>query len=146
MNGYLDFDLMKKYPNKYNLTPKNIKTVKVLDWDRLKEYTSDYTKGHNQFCCHLEGCEKEGQPFNNKNEFWIGFFVDGEVACYFTTLFAIFHKKNESPYSLYSDYYNFEKFYSIKSIKNPYDMQVQVNAIKYLNMLIDEKIISPPNE
>lgn len=36
MNGYLDFDLMKKYPNKYNLTPKNIKTVKVLDWDSLK--------------------------------------------------------------------------------------------------------------
>lgn len=38
MNSYLDFDLMKKYPNKYNLTPKNIKTVKVLDWDRLKEH------------------------------------------------------------------------------------------------------------
>lgn len=36
MNGYLDFELMKKYPNKYNLTPKNMKTVKVLDWDRLK--------------------------------------------------------------------------------------------------------------
>lgn len=143
MNSYLDFDLMKKYPNKYNLTPKNIKTIKVLDWDRLKEYTSDYTKRHNQFCCHLEGCEREGQPFNNKNEFWIGFFVDGEVVCYFTTLFTDFCKNN---YFSYSDYYNFEKFYSIKSIKNPYDMQVQVNAIKYLNMLIDEKIISPPNE
>lgn len=143
MNSYLDFDLMKKYPNKYNLTPKNIKTVKVLDWDRLKEHTSDYTKMHNQFCCHLEGCEKEGQPFNNKNEFWIGFFVDGEVVCYFTTLFTDFCKYN---YFSYRDYYNFEKFYSIKSIENPYNMQVQVNAIKYLNMLIDKKIISPPNE
>lgn len=74
MNGYLDFDLIKKYPNKYNLTPKNISTVKVLDWDRLKEHTSDYTKGY-QFCSHFEGCEKEGQPFNNKNLFWIGFFL-----------------------------------------------------------------------
>lgn len=143
MNRYLDYGLMKKYPNKYNLTPKNIKTIKVLDWDRLKEHTSDYTKGHNQFCCHLEGCEKEGQPFNNKNQFWIGFFVDGEVVCYFTTLFTNFCKNN---YFSYSDYYKFEKFYSIKGIENPYNMQVQVNAIKYLNMLIDKKIISPPNE
>lgn len=143
MNGYLDFDLMKKYPNKYNLTPKNIKTIKVLDWDRLKEHTSDYTKRDNPFCCHTEGCQKEKQPYNNKNEFWIGFFVDGEVAYYFTTLFTDFCKNN---YFSYGDYYNFEKFYSIKSIENPDDMQVQVNAIKYLNMLIDEKIISPPNE
>lgn len=142
MNGYLDFDLIKKYPNKYNLTPKNIKTVKVLDWDRLKEHTSDYTKGY-QFCSHLEGCEKEGQPFNNKNLFCIDFFVNGEVDCDFTTLFT-----DSCKYSSFSyrDYYNFEKFYSIKSIENPYNMQVQVNAIKYLNMLIDEKIISPPSK
>lgn len=142
MNSYLDFDLMKKYPNKYNLTPKNISTIKVLDWDRLKEHTSDYTKKY-QFCSHLEGCEKEGQPFNNKNLFWIGFFVNGEVDCDFTTLFT-----DSCKYSSFSyrDYYNFEKFYSIKSIENPYNMQVQANAIKYLNMLIDEKIISPPNE
>lgn len=146
MNGYLDFDLMKKYPNKYNLTPKNIKTVKVLDWDRLKEHTwnARYNKSNDNLCwCHFEGCQKEGQPYNNKNEFWIGFFVDGEVDYYFTTLFTDFCKYN---YFSYRDYYNFEKFYSIKSIENPYNMQMQVNTIKYLNMLIDEKIISPPNE
>lgn len=36
---YMDFDLIKKYPNKYNLTPKNIKALKVLDWERLKKHT-----------------------------------------------------------------------------------------------------------
>lgn len=145
MNSYLDFDLMKKYPNKYNLTPKNIKTVKVLDWDRLKEHTYTlYDKAMDSLCwCHFEGCQNEGQPYDNKNEFWIGFFADGEVDYYFTTLFTDFCKYN---CFFYRDYYNFEKFYSIKSIENPYNMQAQANAIKYLNMLIDEKIISPPNE
>lgn len=144
MNSYLDFDLMKKYPNKYNLTPKNIKTIKVLDWDRLKEHTwYNEATDNPPYSCHLEGCQKEGQPYNNKNEFWIEFFADGEVYYYFTTLFTDFCKYNCFSWK---DYYNFEKFYSIKSIENPYNMQVQVNAIKYLNMLIDEKIISPPNE
>nr|DAG72072.1 MAG TPA: hypothetical protein [Caudoviricetes sp.] len=73
MNGYLDFDLMKKYPNKYNLTPKNIKTVKVLDWDRLKEHTwhneALYNRAMNSPCwCHLEGCQKEGQRFDDEIE------------------------------------------------------------------------------
>lgn len=35
--------------------------------------------------------------------------------------------------------YNFTEFY--KKTENRYDLQVQVNAIKYLNMLIDEKIL-----
>lgn len=34
---YIDFDLIKQYPNKHNFTPKNIKQLKVLDWDRLKQ-------------------------------------------------------------------------------------------------------------
>ena len=133
MNGYLDFDLMKKYPNKYNLTPKNIKTVKVLDWDRLKEYTWQNTAMNSPCWCHLEGCQKKGQRFNDEIEFWIGFYENGKVGCHFTTYDGICS-------------YNFTKFYSKKSIKTSYHMQMQVNTIKYLNMLIDEKIISLPNE
>lgn len=33
---YIDFDLIKKVPNKYNIKPKDIKKLKVLDWDKFK--------------------------------------------------------------------------------------------------------------
>lgn len=133
MNGYLDFNLIKKYPNKYNLTPKNIKTIKVLDWDRLKEHTW-YNKAMDSPCwCHLEGCQKEGQKYESENEFWIGFYENGKIRYWFSCYDGMCS-------------YNPKRFYNSKSIENLYDMQVQVNAIKYLNMLIDEKIISPPNE
>ena len=35
--------------------------------------------------------------------------------------------------------YTFDEFY--KDTENKYDLQVQVNAIKYLNMLLDEGIL-----
>lgn len=133
MNSYLDFDLMKKYPNKYNLTPKNIKTVKVLDWDRLKEHTW-YNEAMDSPCwCHLEGCQKEGREYDSESEFWIGFYENGKIRYWFNCYDGMWD-------------YDPKRFYWSKSIENAYDMQVQVNAIKYLNMLIDEKIISPPNE
>lgn len=33
--SYMNLDLIEQYPNKYNLTPKNIKKLKVLDWGLL---------------------------------------------------------------------------------------------------------------
>ena len=33
---YIDFGLVKKVPNKYNIKPEDIKKLKVLDWDKLK--------------------------------------------------------------------------------------------------------------
>lgn len=71
MDRYLDLDLIKKYPNKYNLTPKNIKTIKVLDWDRLKKdaYTWKNTAMNSPCWCHIEGCQKEGQKFDDEVNF-----------------------------------------------------------------------------
>lgn len=36
---YIDYELIKKYPNKYNLKPKDIKKLKILDWERLVKHT-----------------------------------------------------------------------------------------------------------
>ena len=38
-------------------------------------------------------------------------------------------------------HYRFDKFYDAKSIENKWDMNVQVNAMRYLNMLLDEGIV-----
>ena len=94
---YIDFDLIKRHPNKYNLTPNDIKRLKVLNWDK----------------------------------FWIGVAEDGNIDCHFTA---------------YEDMcsYNFKEFYNLKDIEDKYDMQVQVNVIKWLNEMIDEGILGLP--
>lgn len=126
---YIDFDLIDKYPNKYNLTPKNIKKLKILDWGRLKEktwYNNAMLSGN--WWCHLEGCNA-GCAYDDFTEFWIGFNEDDDrVKCHFTSDGGMCG-------------YNFTKFYSSKSIENKYDMQMQANTIRWLNMMIDEGIL-----
>lgn len=125
---YMDFKLTEQYPNKYNLTPKDIKKLKILDWDRLKKHTWYNTamKKTGDWWCHLEGCQLIGS-YNDEDEFWIGFNeknnkIDFHFTCY------------EGMCG-----YKFDEFY--KETENKYDLHVQVNAIKYLNMLIDEGIL-----
>lgn len=126
---YIDFDLIDKYPNKYNLTPKNIKKLKILDWVRLKEKTwHNNAMLSGNWWCHLEGCNNGG-AYDDFVEFWIGFNEDDDrVKCHFTSDGGMCG-------------YNFTKFYSSKSIENKYDMQMQVNTIRWLNMMIDEGIL-----
>ena len=127
---YMDFDLIKKYPNKYNLTPKKIKTLKILDWKKLKELTwyNQAMKRTGNWWCHLEGCQLSG-GYDGFNEFWIGFNEDNDkIDFHFTTYEGMCS-------------YKFEEFYNWIEIENKYDLKVQVNAIRFLNKLIDEKIL-----
>jgi len=124
----MDFDLISQYPNKYNLTPKSIKKLKILDWDRLKKHAwhNEAMKDTGNWWCHLEGCNLNGK-YDDFDEFWIGFNENNnKINCHFSAMEGICS-------------YNFEKFYT--ETENKYDLNVQVNAIKYLNMLIDEKIL-----
>ena len=71
---YVDQDLIKKYPNKYNIRPRDIKSLQILDWDRLKKKTwfNSAMKKSGNWWCHLEGCNIGGK-YNDEDEFWIGF-------------------------------------------------------------------------
>ena len=125
---YMDFDLIKQYPNKYNLTPKHIKKLKILDWERLKKHTWYNTamEKTGRWWCHLEGCGIGGEH-NDFNEFWIGFNEENNCINYdFSAMEGMCN-------------YIFDEFY--KGTENKFDLHVQVNAIKYLNMLIDEGIL-----
>ena len=127
MRKYIDFNLMEKYPNKYDLTPMKIKELKVKGWDKLKKKTW-FNKAMNQPCwCHLEGCNLSG-PYDDKDEFWIGFYENGKVDYHFSARDGMY-------------YYYFKNFYDINEIENKFDMNVQANALKYLNMLLDECIV-----
>ncbi len=130
MQRYIDFNLTEKYPNKYNLKVKDIPKLKILDWGRLKKKTW-FNKAmlSGTWWCHLEGCNTEDQPYDDEDEFWIGFNEDNDkIACHFTSYGGMCG-------------YNFSVFYRSKDIENKYDMMVQVNTIRWLNMMIDEGIL-----
>ncbi len=129
MNKYIDFDLIKKYPNKYNLTPKNIKKLKILDWERLKKRTwhNDAMLSGNWWC-HLEGSNLNGD-YDDEDEFWIGFNeANNKIDCHFTSYGGMCH-------------YRFNEFYKACDIENKYDMNIQVNTIRWLNKMIDDGIL-----
>ena len=127
---YMDFDLIKNNPNKYNLTPKNIKKLKVLDWKKLKKKTW-FNKAMNKPCwCHLEhSCTK--MCFDYEDEFWIGFYEDGKIDFNFSSREGMCG-------------YKFDNFYDSKEIENKDDLDIQVKCIRYLNGLIEDGIISKP--
>lgn len=133
MNNKIDFTLIKKYPNKYNLTPNDIKNLKILNWDKLKENTwRNYAMRDGCWHCHLTGCA-QGYKVDNFSEFWIGFNEDNDTIKYrFLTYEGMCG-------------YIFDNFYDKSEIENKYDLGVQVNAIIYLNELIDNGILGVPD-
>jgi hypothetical protein len=137
MTRYIDYGLTDKYPNKYHLAPKGIKKLRILDWDRLKRKTWHNTamSDTGTWWCHLEGSQIPSNiVYDDGDEFWIGFNEDiGEINYSFTCYEGMCG-------------YTFKEFYSIKEIDNWHDMYVQVNAIKWLNMMIDEGILGLPQE
>lgn len=63
--------------------------------------------------------------------FMIGVAEDGNIDCHFTAYEGMCS-------------YNFKEFYNLKDIEDKYDMQIQVNVIKWLNEMIDEGILGLP--
>lgn len=115
-------------PNKYNLTPKSIKKLKILDWAKLEKITwkNDAMKG--DWYCHLEGAG-HGLYDEPIDEFWMGFNKDNDkIDCNFTA--------GEGMLS-----YNFKKFYDPKSIENKWDKEIQSKALAWINELIDNGIL-----
>ena len=131
MSRYIDFKLTETVPNKYNIKPKDITKLKVLDWEKLKKVTH-YNKAMEKtgrWYCHLEGSNGGGLYSDDEDDFWIGFNENnGKVRYDFSSREGMCH-------------YNFDEFYKASDIENKWDLNVQINAMRYLNMLLDEKIV-----
>lgn len=125
---YIDYDLIKQHPNRYNITPESIKRLRVLNWDKLKQimWFNKATTPHRW--CRLIGCQKDGEKYDDWDEFWIGIAENGNIDYHFTCYEGMCS-------------YNFKEFYDLKDIEDKYDMQIQVNVIKWLNEMVDEEII-----
>lgn len=127
---YIDYKLIEQNPNKYNLIPKDIKKLKVLDWDKLKKKTwyNQAKKDTGEWYCHLEGVG-EGFYGDSMSDFWIGFDKEHDRIEYHFTC-------NEGMCN-----YKITKFYDVNEIEDKYDMGIQVKAIKWLNQMIDDGIL-----
>ena len=129
-NFYMDFDLIKKYPNKYNLTPSKIEKLKILNWEELKKYLRHKIVLKDGVGWeHFEGCNFDNDKYDDYSQFRIAFNEkSNKIICGFTTYFGC------------KDYI-FNEFYKIKDIEQERDLYVQINTIKYLNMLLDKGIL-----
>lgn len=127
---YIDYNLIEQYPNKYNFTQDNIKTISVKDWNKLRKETWYNTT----LKCYTKviGCgNNDDYEYLDENEFFIKFYdsnlIKTECTCY-SGICA----------------YDFKEFYNPNTIENEYDMQMQVNVIKFLNYLVDNDIVTKP--
>ena len=127
---YIDYKLIEQNPNKYNLIPKDIKKLEVLDWDKLKKKTwyNHAMKKTGEWYCHWEGVG-HGYYGDSMSDFWIGFDKKHNRIDYHFTC-------NEGMCS-----YKIAKFYDINEIEDKYDMEIQIKAIKWLNQMIDDGIL-----
>ena len=71
--------------------------------------------------------------YEDSNEFWIGFDEETDAIVHsFTGYDGMCH-------------YNVDEFYSIDSIGGVRELNFQVNAISWLNTMIDDGILGLPN-
>lgn len=116
-----------KNNNKYGITTKSIKQLKIENWNKLKRYTKFNSK--NNIYYHIEGCQKENTSYNNYNEFYILFNKNtNNIEYYFYTWYGL-------------GIYEFSNFFEQDSIENEYDFQVQFNALNYINTLLDNNVL-----
>ena len=110
--------------NKYNLTMKKIKKLKVGDESQIKEPLFWRNNVINAWC--ISG------TVGTDNEFWIGIYdkpyYNSRIRVYCNCLGGM-------------STYKFNKFFRFEDIEHENDLKVQEDLLKTVNNLIDEGIL-----
>lgn len=121
-----------KVENKYNLKPKDIQNMIILDRERLHQkpfWRNDVISAW----CLSGGCGK-GYYGDYINSYWIGFY-DEDAKSYAGKI-----RLSCSSYEGMCNY-NFKKFFDYKEIGNEIDLELQEKLLKTINWLLDENIL-----
>lgn len=116
-----------KVPNKYNLTPASIKSLKIGDTSKICAplfWRNDIIKA---WCIGYD-TEAATSNYMSPDTFWIGFYDDNKFDFFFTAYAGMFS-------------YEFEGFYKLEEIESLDDFIVQEKFLETINHLIDEGIL-----
>lgn len=120
--------------NKYNLTMKEIRKLKVADRSKITEKPFRRNDIIKAWCISEEIGTKEDIRYSSNDEYWIGIYDEnagehaGEFRCTVSAWGGMCH-------------YNFETFFNPEEIENKNDQMVQERFLKRINWLLDEGIL-----
>ena len=121
-----------KIENKYNLKVSDIKKMIVVDETKLCEPLFWRNNVINAWCISKSIGSNADRRFCSDNGIWFGIYDKpyyGKRVHFDATAWGGMAK------------YVFKEFFNPKEIENERDLETQEEALKVLNMLLDEKII-----
>ncbi len=111
--------------NKYNLKYSDIKKLRIIDSERAHQKPFWRNENIKAYC--LSGGVGKGLG-GSMSTFWLGFYDDGKTDFHFTAMEDMCG-------------YTFEEFFDKKEIEDIYDLEIQINFLKLINKLLDEKVL-----
>ena len=126
-----------KVKNKYYLKVSDIKRMKVADESKIKEPLFWRNNVINAWCISKSIGTDADRRFCADNEIWFGIY---DKPYYGRRIH--FHANCWGGMCRY----NFKEFFNTKEVENERDLETQEEALKILNMLLDEGIIKLSNE
>lgn len=124
-----------KIKNKYNLTIKDIKHLKIGDRTKFHEPEFWYNNVVNAWCISGDTAKNSADlEYLTYDEFWIGFYDETAKSC---------AGKFEISFDSYGGMcgYNFNEFYRSQDIENIDDLEIQEKFLEKINWLIDEGVL-----
>lgn len=121
--------------NKYHIKPADIRKLKVLDFDRIKQPPFWRNDIIHAYC--LSGYtihDFKDYEYGTYNEYWIGIY-DEDAPAY----------KGKIRYEVYAFggmcKYNFRSFFKEGDIEHKDDLEIQEKLLSRINWLLDENIL-----
>lgn len=120
--------------NKYNLKPKDIQKMKVIDKERIKETPFWRNDVIGAWCLSENAGTWEDIKYCSEDSYWIGIY-DEDAKAYAGKI-----RLNCYAWGGMCAY-NFKKFFDYSEIEHINDLEIQEKLLKRINWLLDEKIL-----
>lgn len=121
-----------KVENKYNLKPRDIPNLVILDRSKIKSPLFWRNNVINAWCISGSVGSSSDWRFSNENEYWIGIYDKP-----YRKKLIHFHCNCWGGMGRYT----FKEFFNMKEIENERDLETQEKLLEIINKLIDEKIL-----